>query len=90
MQDLDADLEDDENYNAEELKKLEVYKCRQVTPYKQRTNTATLGRLESKINKIKQEEKIKKKKVHDSGEVIKSTFDMEQYDNGECRHIICH
>ena len=62
MQDLDADLEDDENYNAEELKKLEVYKCRQVTPYKQRTNTATLGRLESKINKIKQEEKIKKKK----------------------------
>jgi hypothetical protein len=52
------DLEDEENHDVEELKNPEVYKCRQVTQYKQRTNTATLGRLESNINKTKQEGKF--------------------------------
>lgn len=54
LQDLDVDVEED----AEGLKNLEVYKCRQVTQYKQRTNTTTLGYLESKINKTKRNKKI--------------------------------
>lgn len=57
LQDLVVGLEED----AEGLKNLEVYKSRQVTQYKQRNNTATLGYLESKLDKTKHEDKFKKK-----------------------------
>jgi len=56
LQDLDVDVEE----GGERLKNLEVYKCRQVTQYKQRTNTTKLGYLESKINKTKDEDKFLK------------------------------
>jgi len=54
LQDLDVDVEE----GVERLKNLEVYKCRQVTQYKQWTNTTKLGYLESKINKTKDEDKF--------------------------------
>jgi hypothetical protein len=66
LQDFDVDWGED----AEGLKNLEVYKSRQVTRYKQMSNSTTLGYLESKINKTKHEDKFLKYPRFELGQQI--------------------